>query len=188
MPEAGHALRKMEMIAISIVVSVFLIYSDIVPYFLSVAKEWELLAVLIAGAMFTSVFTVAPATIVLSEIALSNTPWTVAVVGGLGAALADCAMLYLFKSQVRFHSVLPGEKSHYKRMRAFFHSPGWRWFGLVVGTIMIASPLPDELGLALMGFTNVRVTRLLPAAFVLNAIGIYLIALAAIAIATRAAA
>jgi hypothetical protein len=45
----------------------------------------------------------------------------------------------------------------------------------VLGAFIIASPLPDELGLTLMGMSKVRLAVLVPVSFVMNAVGIYLL-------------
>src|SRR3989344_5750951 len=47
--------------------------------------------------------------------------------------------------------------------------------GLVVGAILIASPLPDEIGVSLMGLSKISTIRFVILSFVLNATGIFLI-------------
>jgi hypothetical protein len=44
-----------------------------------------------------------------------------------------------------------------------------------LGALIIASPLPDEFGLALMGISRMRALVLMPISFVMNALGIYCI-------------
>lgn len=173
---------KFFLFAVSIGVAYLLIRTEAVLTIISFAKEWEYLGVFFAGMMFTSAFTIAPATVVLGEIAAQNHLLSVAVVGGLGAAVADCLILFLFENRIRLHLASTKDRGHYKRLMVFFSTPGMHIFGLVVGAILIALPLPDEIGLALMGLTHVKVSHLLPVAFVLNTIGVYLVGLAAIAL------
>jgi hypothetical protein len=58
----------------------------------------------------------------------------------------------------------------------------FRWFSwamLVAGAIIIASPLPDELGVALMGIGEIRPRVFLPLSFAMNTLGIVIVGLAA---------
>jgi hypothetical protein len=49
----------------------------------------------------------------------------------------------------------------------------------VVGAVIIASPLPDELGLALLGFSRIDRRYFFAISYTMNFIGIVLIGLAA---------
>lgn len=174
--------RKFLLFVGSVMVAYILFKTGAVVAFVDFTKEWEYLGVFFSGMMFTSIFTVAPATVILGEIAAHNHPLFVGLVGGLGAAVADTFMLFLFENSIRLHMASSKERAHYKLLMAFFGTPGMHIVGLIIGAILIISPFPDELGLALMGLTNVKASHLFPIAFVLNAIGIYLVGLTAIAL------
>ena len=47
----------------------------------------------------------------------------------------------------------------------------------IIGAIIVASPLPDEIGLALMGITKMRTLYFVPISYLLNSIGIFVLAL-----------
>ena len=49
----------------------------------------------------------------------------------------------------------------------------------MLGALIIASPLPDELGLAMMGVARIKLRVLIPISLVLNFAGIVLIGLIA---------
>jgi hypothetical protein len=53
-----------------------------------------------------------------------------------------------------------------------------RWLAWIIAIIALASPLPDELGVALLGASHLRLRWFIPVAFVANAIGILIICLA----------
>lgn len=61
--------------------------------------------------------------------------------------------------------------------KAMGRGPLW-WLGPLCGFVIIASPLPDELGLLMMGLSGIRLLWFIPLAFSANAAGIFLIALA----------
>ena len=69
-----------------------------------------------------------------------------------------------------------------KRLRALFKMKFFRWFTFFLGGIIIASPLPDELGIGLLGFSKMKVSWFVPVSFVFNFIGICLIGLVARAV------
>jgi hypothetical protein len=56
-----------------------------------------------------------------------------------------------------------------------FHFGFLKWLSPIIGALIIASPLPDEFGISLMGISKVRVVILLPVAFAMNVLGIYLL-------------
>jgi hypothetical protein len=60
-----------------------------------------------------------------------------------------------------------------------FRRHTFRWVLPFIGGLIIASPLPDELGLALLGMAKMRTNRFLLLSFAFNATGIFLIGLAA---------
>jgi uncharacterized membrane protein YdjX (TVP38/TMEM64 family) len=45
----------------------------------------------------------------------------------------------------------------------------------VLGAIIIASPLPDEMGVGLMGISKLKTSQFILLSFVLNAIGIFIV-------------
>ena len=54
-----------------------------------------------------------------------------------------------------------------------------RWFLMGVGALIIALPLPDEIGLVMMGLSRMKARHLIPISFVLNSLGIALVGLVA---------
>jgi hypothetical protein len=74
---------------------------------------------------------------------------------------------------------LIGHRTFGKRMRSFFKLRLFRWLSLFVGGLIMASPLPDEVGISLMGMSKIKVPWFVTLSFVFNFIGIVLIGLAA---------
>src|SRR3989338_2180874 len=70
---------------------------------------------------------------------------------------------------------LVGHRNVSRKMRTFFRLRLFRWLSLFVGGLIIASPLPDELGISLLGFSKVKISRFVPLSFAINFIGIVLI-------------
>lgn len=135
----------------------------------------SILACFIAGIFFTSAFTIAPSSIFLVHIANSLPVHTVAIWGGLGAVVGDL-ILFLFIRDRFANDLLKSLKpSLIKHIFKSFHLGFFKWFSPVLGAFIIASPLPDELGLTLMGLSKTRLYILIPISLIMNMIGIYAI-------------
>ncbi|OGE81903.1 MAG: hypothetical protein A3E98_00865 [Candidatus Doudnabacteria bacterium RIFCSPHIGHO2_12_FULL_48_11] len=130
----------------------------------------------ITGIFFTSMFTVAPATVVLYLIAQNHNPLLIAIFGGLGTMLGDYIIFRFLKDRVfdEFASVVA--KIGGSHLRQLLHTPYFAWLLPVLGAIIIASPLPDELGITLMGLGKIKNWQFLTLSFVLNSSGILIIA------------
>lgn len=135
--------------------------------------------ILVAGLLFVSTFTVVPAAAVLFVFAKTTDPVIVAIIGGLGATIGDL-IGFIFVRERLLAELNPLLKAlHLYRRINIVNSRYFGWFAPVLGAAIIASPLPDELGLTLLGITKIKVHSLALIAFVLNTLGILLLAIAA---------
>ena len=161
------------LIAVSIVATVAMVQFGILDGFLFAFQESPYVASFIAGLFFTSIFTVAPAGVTLAGLALISSPLQVALWGALGAMISD---LFLF-IVIRDH--FTGELQSLVRMRrirqiiSIIHLRIFRWMLPLLGALIIASPLPDELGLALLGLSRMNTGIFLPISYSLNFLGIF---------------
>ena len=71
------------------------------------------------------------------------------------------------------------QKTSSGRLIAIFKLRIFRWLVPLLGALVVASPLPDELGLAMMGLSKMKTSLFIPVSFVLNATGILIIGLIA---------
>lgn len=162
--------------------------SGAVLVFLNLFSSVSWLAAFFAGLGFASVFTAAPATIALGTLAVSHSVWQVALIGGLGALCGDLAILYVFSRIGRRaqQSVVGIPTPRFVRLHRIRHvlSQGpFRIFLWITGAIVIASPLPDELGLAILGVTHIPLYILAPMAYLLNTAGIAFVGMIAVSVA-----
>jgi hypothetical protein len=132
------------------------------------------LASFIAGLFFTSVFTVSPASIALAHIAFAAaSPWPVILYGALGALFGDLIIFFFIRDRFAddiINSVKPSIRKH---ILSSFHLGFMKWLSPLVGALIIASPLPDEFGVALLGISKTRMAWFIPISFVMNAVGVY---------------
>jgi hypothetical protein len=136
----------------------------------------------IAGIFFTSLFTTAPAMVVLGEIALTVSPWTVAAFGAVGAVVGDFLLFLIVRQGLKKDIEFLIGETGLRRLRKIAHTRLVHHLLPLLGALVLASPLPDEIGLAMLGFSKIDKDRFLLISFVMNFLGILAIGYAARAI------
>lgn len=174
-----HAWEDLFIIAASIALAFAIVYAGAVQALLSFFGDGVYLVSLIAGMFFTSLITTAPAVAVLGELALQGNPVAVAVLGGVGAVLGDYIIFAFIRDRVSEDVAYLLKHTGTPRFFKLFHLKTFRRLLPFIGGLIIASPLPDELGLALMGMSKMKTSRFILISFSFNTLGILLIGLAA---------
>ncbi len=175
-------LQDLGLVAVSVFVAIALMKTDVLVGVLTSTKELEYLGSFLAGLFFTSIFTTAPAIVTLGEIAQANGVWPTAALGALGAVVGDLLIFRFVRDSLTEHVAAlvkargRGRKSSVSRGRLL------RWLAFMVGGLVIASPLPDELGVSLLGMSKVRMAVFVPVALVFNFLGIAAIGFVAISL------
>ena len=183
-PKTKHVLLDACIITMSLVAGIMLARSNFVEQASLVFQGFVYLASFIAGLFFTSVFTIAPATVVLGELALSNSVFPVAAFGALGAMIGDLIIFYFVRSHASadleyiVKSIKWRERFWFFRGR-LFKLKFMRFILPVAGALVIASPLPDEIGMAMLGLSKLKTSVVMLLSFSFNYLGILLVALAA---------
>ncbi len=175
----GNLWRDLVIIIAGVLITLMAVHMGFLQEILSFNQEQAYIGSFIAGIFFTSIFTLAPAAIALAEMTNFAPPLTIALWGALGAMLGDL-LLFLFIRDIFSEDIasLPRVRKWKKRL-ARPHLGFLRWVVPILGAIIIASPLPDEIGLALLGLSRTNTAVLLPIAFTMNFIGVLAIAAAA---------
>lgn len=137
------------------------------------------LGAFLAGIFFVSTFTVAPAALVLYRLAENLHPVEVALLAGLGAMVGDYIIFRFMKDRV-FEELAPlFRQLHTPRVRTLFKSPYFGWLLPLIGAVIIASPMPDEVGVSMLGLSKIRPWQFFVVTFTLNVCGIFLVVTAA---------
>ena len=176
---AWHLKRDVVVVLVSILVALALSRSGFFHDFFQVSVESELVGILIAGLLFTSIFTTPLSIAMFVSLAPVVDPFVMAGVGALGAVLGDLILFGLVRHSMREDVEHLMSLPRYRRFFAIFHRRMFRWVLPFVGALIIASPLPDELGIGLMGMTRMKPRTLVGISYVMNALGIAFIGLAA---------
>lgn len=164
---------------VSLFATFVLIKTDAIAIVVSHTSQFGLIGSFVEGFFFTSILTTIPAIVALVESASYVPAWELAVVGGIGAVCGDLLVFRFVQSRLVEHILKVTLHPKMMRLgRTISAGPLW-WLGPLVGTLVIASPLPDEVGLIMMGLSHIRLIQFIPLSFAANAAGIYLMALAA---------
>ncbi|MCK5059614.1 MAG: hypothetical protein KAR00_00490 [Candidatus Pacebacteria bacterium] len=167
--------RDFSIVVLSVLLAVILAQSGIFEHFLTATRGTRFLGSFIAGIFFTSFFTVAPAAIALGEIAQSGSLLFTAFWGGLGAVVGDMLIFLFVRDRLARDISLLIARFKYKKWFSLFQWKPLKFLAPIAGAIIIASPLPDEIGLTLMGISKTRTITVIPLSFTLNFIGILII-------------
>lgn len=129
-----------------------------------------------SGLFFVSIFTVAPASIVLFDLASKLNPILVAVIAGCGAVIGDLLIFNFFKDKVFDELKALFSKFSIKELfKKTFKTPYFSWLLPLIGAFIIASPFPDEIGIGMMGLCNIKRWQFILVTFALNTIGILIV-------------
>lgn len=176
----SHARKniKEDIIAVSVSVALawFLISSGVLASLLAASDAGKIFESFAVGIFFTSAFTIAPAAIFLAELSQNISPWLVAFFGALGAMCGDLVLFLFIRDRLTEDIKALFPKRAVRHFLNSFHLGFWKWLAPLLGALIIASPLPDELGVSLLGLSRTRVAVLLPVAFVMNFLGILAVA------------
>lgn len=171
--------RDLFFIVLSILVAVIIVRVGVVKHLVTLADEASIFASFFAGVFFTSAFTLAPASVALVEISQNTSIFLVAFWGALGAVVGDLVLFLFIRDRFADDIMAVLHTYHDKKLTRFFHRKFFKWLNPIIGAFIIASPLPDEMGVALLGAAKIRTRMLILISFIMNFIGVLLVALAA---------
>ena len=171
--------RDLALVVFSILIAIIFAKTGALQDLITSTQEVRFIGSFIAGILFVSVFTAAPATVALVEIAQSNSVITVAILGGLGALIGDLIIFRFVKDRVSEHFSYLIKASKTERIVSIFKLKLFRWMIPFFGALIIASPLPDEIGVTILGLSKMKSSYFTLLSFLLNSAGILIIGLIA---------
>ncbi|OGG64310.1 hypothetical protein A3C94_02060 [Candidatus Kaiserbacteria bacterium RIFCSPHIGHO2_02_FULL_55_17] len=181
----NHILQDIAIIVLSVLVAILLVRTDTLENLLLAAESLGVWSAFVAGLFFTSIFTTAPAIAALGEISLLQGIFSTALFGAAGCVVGDLIIFRFFRNRLSEHiAEIVTHRSVWRRFHLLFARRFFRWITFFVGGFILASPLPEELGIAILGFSRMRVKYFAVLSFVFNFLGIAVIGLIARSIAT----
>ncbi len=159
-------------VAVSIIAAIYIVHSGAIEHILAMTGDRILLTSLVAGLFFTSVFTTAPAIAVLGSLSHHGNIFIIAAVGGVGAVLGDYILFWFVRDHITKDASALMKGRRWRGVRHILRNRMLRRLLPIIGAFIVASPFPDEVGLALMGVSKLSTGRFLLIAYCMNALGI----------------
>lgn len=174
--------RNLAILFFGIIFSVFLSRYEPFHNLLLNLGEFGYIGAFIAGLLFVISFTASTGAVILFVLAERLSPLELGLIAGLGAVVGDFTIFRFVKD-----NLIEEVKPLYQRfggnhLNHVLHSKYFHWTLPVIGAILIASPLPDEIGVSLMGISKMKTYQFLIISLILNCIGIFLIVSASLVV------
>lgn len=197
--DARWKYRNLMLLLISLLVAYFMLRTAYLESLILGIGNFGIFGPFFAGMLYPFSLSVAPAMAIFYALSKTYNPITIGLIGAFGTVIADYAIFkfakeklakeiklllgrinrktrHIFQSSI-FYKLFPFSNLVLsKRFRIFMiktrRSRVWRTAIWIMTALMIASPLPDELGIALLGMTNQKTKRFVVFSFLCNFIGI----------------
>ncbi|MEM4260022.1 MAG: hypothetical protein QXG00_02195 [Candidatus Woesearchaeota archaeon] len=129
-----------------------------------------------AGMSFTYGFTAAPATAVLLILAKTQNIVIAGFLAGIGALVADLIIFNFIKYSFIDEIERLSQEKLVKRIDSLLPFFTRKYFIMIIASIIIASPLPDEIGVVMLAASRKISTKMFSLiSFILNTSGIFII-------------
>lgn len=167
--------KNLTLLGISLIVAFILYKSESFHSFLLHLGTFGYFGAFIAGILFVSTFTAATGVLILLVLAEQLSVIELGVIAGLGAVVGDCIIFRFIKDDLVSEVAPMYNQLGGGQISKVLHSRYFSWSLPVIGAILIASPLPDEIGISLLGLSKMKTPQFLVLSFCLNAVGIMLV-------------
>ena len=170
-----HFLVILTSVAIAIYIQTSFVADVLVSYFSSI---FFIPAAFLVGFLFSITFTAAISTSVFILLAeTTHNPFLIALIGGFGSLAANSIVYKFFKEEI-IDDIQFIEKRYARRIaHKIIHSKTVIGLTPYIAALLLASPLPDELGILMLAGANFKYTRFFLYSFAFHTIGILIIIL-----------
>lgn len=155
-----------------IVIAILLSQNATFHQFILHLGSFSYLGAFIAGGLFVSILTIGTAAIVLTTLSGEISPILLAVIAGAGAVVGDYVIMHFINDNLENELKGNLNQGQLHKLKHLIHTKYFNWILPVIGAIIIASPLPDELGVSLMGLAKMSTVQFIILSYILNSIGI----------------
>ena len=176
---SGWHYKNTTLLLLSLGIFIYLVKTPTADTIVGKIGDLGYFGAFLAGMLFVSTFTVAPAAVILYHLASSLQPLEIAVIAGLGAMSGDYIIFRFIKDKIFLELRPLFLKFGRPYLKIIYRSPYFAWLLPISGAFIIASPFPDELGVSMLGLSKIKRWQFILVTFALNAVGIFLVVSAA---------
>jgi uncharacterized membrane protein YdjX (TVP38/TMEM64 family) len=180
--------RNLILLFISIVVAYFILTFKPIISLIHGLSYFGYAASFVLGMFFTYALTAIPATAALYNLGENFNPFLIAFIGAFGSVIVDYLIFRFVRDRLMDEIKLLSKEVNdltepvsnlvsTKRIRVIIwkkiaHSRIWKLLIPVIAGLIIASPLPDEIGVAILGAAKYEPKRFIIISYCLNFVGI----------------
>lgn len=165
--------KNTSFLILSLILFVFFIDSPIIQNFIKGIGALGYFGAFICGVLFVSIFTVAPSIAILFDISTHLNPWLITFIASIGVVVGNFIIFKFLKDRIfeELHPVFLKIEGTF--LKKIFRSPFFVWLLPILGAILIATPLADEVGITLLGLSKVKLWQFILIIFPLGFIAIF---------------
>jgi hypothetical protein len=171
-----YRYKGLTLVLISILLTIFLSENKLLDDILFLFKDFPYIESFIAGILYASASTAALGILLFSDLVHVMSPIEIAIIGGLGVATADLVIFKFFRGSIMKEITPLYKRLGGDRLTHIMHHRLLQWSLPIIGGFIIASPFPDEVGIILMGISQMKTTHFIFLSFLLNSTGLFLLA------------
>lgn len=180
------------LLVVSVIIAYYILKFEPIISFMHGLNYLGYFASFILGMLFTYALTVVPATAVLYNLGQQFNPLLIAFIGAFGSVISDYLIFRFVRDKLTdeikllskeinrltkpISNLVFTEELSVILWKKISRSKIWKTLVPVIAGFIIASPLPDELGVAIFGAAKYEPRKFLVISYVLNFIGIFVIA------------
>lgn len=172
----NHRPKNLLFLSIGVFSAVYLFKQPFFHDFLLGLGRSAYLAAFLGGILFVSTFTFSIGAATLLALSEALDLWLIAVFAGFGAVVGDLIVFQFVRAKGAIDELT--NLFHFfrsEKISKLLHSKYFAWTLPVLGALIIASPLPDELGVSLLGISRLKTWEFIAISFLLNSFGIWIV-------------
>jgi uncharacterized membrane protein YdjX (TVP38/TMEM64 family) len=164
------------LLILTFVIAYFLFANRSYPALETAILDQGYLGSFLAGLIYAYAFTAAPATFILLMLGREQSLIFASLIAGVGALISDLLIFHFIKRGFSDEVHMMSEEKLVKRVNGIIPDFIRKYVYLILASVLIASPLPTELGVTLMASaTAVSSRRFAIIAYILHTTGIFII-------------
>ncbi len=168
--------KNLTLVFISFLAAIILSQLEIFHSFILGLGSFGYLSAFLAGILFVNTFTIAQGALILLILAQKLPALEIGLIAGVGAVVGNIIILRFVENNLTTElESIYNKLDHKHHLVKLLHSKFFHWSLPVIGALIIASPLPDELGVTLLGISQMKTYKFIIVSFVLNSLGIFLV-------------
>lgn len=161
-------------LVIGIILAFWLSRSVPFQHFLISLETFGYVAAFVAGLLFVSTLTVATGAFMLISLSHFLSPIWLSIFAGIGATCANYLIFLFIKKHISFPIKYIRKKGQHKKHHKELAKHG-HWLLPFLGVLILASPLPDELGIILLSIYRMKSYQFVVLSFIFKVGGIFLL-------------